>query len=77
MAACERNWNTYGFVHSSWRNKLTSTRAEDLVFIHSNMRLLSKRIEDYLKGQVRCGMLEKIIMRPLMELILFNLQTFH
>jgi hypothetical protein len=38
------------------------------------MCLLSRRIEDYLKGQVRCGMLEEIIMRPLMELVLFNLQ---
>jgi hypothetical protein len=56
---------------------LTATRAEDLVFVHSNMRLLSRRTEDYLKGQVRCEMLEEIIMRPLMELVLFNLQTFH
>jgi hypothetical protein len=40
------------------------------------MRLLSRRTEDYLKGQVRCGMLEEIIMRHLMELVLFNLQTY-
>jgi hypothetical protein len=49
-SACERNWSTYGFVHSLRRNKLTPTRAEDLVFVHSNIRLLSRRTEDYLKG---------------------------
>ncbi|GAV69774.1 LOW QUALITY PROTEIN: DUF659 domain-containing protein/Dimer_Tnp_hAT domain-containing protein, partial [Cephalotus follicularis] len=35
----ERNWSTYSFVHSMKRNKMTPKRAEDLVYIHSNLRL--------------------------------------
>jgi hypothetical protein len=29
-SCCERNWITYGFIHSLRRNKLTLERAEDL-----------------------------------------------
>jgi hypothetical protein len=29
------------------RNNLTPERAEDLVFVHSNLRLLSRKVEDY------------------------------
>ena len=49
-SACERNWSTYGFIHSMRRNKLTPSRAEDLVFVHNNIRLLSRKSEEYLKG---------------------------
>ncbi|XP_062206164.1 uncharacterized protein LOC133908053 [Phragmites australis] len=52
-SACERNWSTYGFIHSIKRNRLTPMRAEDLVFIHSNMRLLSRNSDEYLKGRSR------------------------
>lgn len=41
-SCCERNWSTYSFIHSLKRNKLTPARAEDLVFVHSNLRLLSR-----------------------------------
>ncbi|GJW24493.1 hypothetical protein Tco_0038304 [Tanacetum coccineum] len=43
----ERNWSTYSFVNSLRRNKLTPKRAEDLVFVHNNLRLLSRSIEQY------------------------------
>ena len=39
---CETNWSTYQFIHSSERNRLDPTRAESLVFVHSNIRLLRK-----------------------------------
>jgi hypothetical protein len=32
------------------RNALTPERAEDLVFGHSNLRLLSRKVEDYKSG---------------------------
>ena len=32
------------------RNKITPKRAEDLVFVHSNFRLLSRRRVEYTKG---------------------------
>ncbi|KAL5134361.1 hypothetical protein HKD37_03G007538 [Glycine soja] len=44
---CERNWSTYSFIHSLKRNKMTPHRAEDLVFVHSNLRLLSRNTPQY------------------------------
>ncbi|KAF7801618.1 uncharacterized protein G2W53_040729 [Senna tora] len=40
-SCCERNWSTYSFIHSVRRNKMKSIRAEDLVDVHTNLRLLS------------------------------------
>lgn len=39
---CERNWSTYKFIHSSVRNRLDPARAEKLVYVHTNMRLLDR-----------------------------------
>uniref|UniRef100_A0A803NF28 BED-type domain-containing protein n=1 Tax=Chenopodium quinoa TaxID=63459 RepID=A0A803NF28_CHEQI len=47
----ERNWSTYKFIHSCTRNKFTPKRAQDLVYIHNNLRLLSRRSEEYTKGR--------------------------
>ncbi|XP_062188472.1 uncharacterized protein LOC133891748 isoform X2 [Phragmites australis] len=52
-SCCERNWSTYSFIHSVKRNALTPERAEDLVYVHSNLRHLSKRTDDYKKGESR------------------------
>jgi hAT family C-terminal dimerisation region len=41
-SSCERNWSLYSFIHSKKRNKLDPGRAEALVFVHSNLRLLNK-----------------------------------
>ncbi|GJV42729.1 hypothetical protein Tco_1421169 [Tanacetum coccineum] len=46
-SCCERNWSTYSFIHSLRRNKLSPKRAEDLVFIHNNLRLLSRSTDQY------------------------------
>lgn len=40
--ACERNWSSYDFIHSKKRNKLTPQRANDLVFVFTNLRLMAK-----------------------------------
>ena len=52
-SCCERNWSTYSFIHSVKRNALTPERAEDLVFVHSNLRHLSRRNNAYKKGETR------------------------
>ncbi|KAK3183091.1 hypothetical protein Dsin_030377 [Dipteronia sinensis] len=49
-SCCERNWRTYNFIHSVKRNKITPQRAEDLVFVHNNLRLLSRRSQTYNEG---------------------------
>lgn len=40
--SCERNWSTYGFIHSKARNRLQPSRARDLVYVFSNLRLLEQ-----------------------------------
>ncbi|XP_016495626.2 uncharacterized protein LOC107814692 [Nicotiana tabacum] len=49
-SCCERNWSTYSLIHSIKRNKLETSRAEDLVFVHYNLRLLSRQKETYTSG---------------------------
>ena len=43
----ERNWSTYKFVHSLKMNKMGPARTEDLVYVHSNLQLLSRRNVEY------------------------------
>ena len=50
-SCCERNWNTHNFIHSMKRNKLTPQRSEDLVYVHNNLRLLSRRSPNYNEGE--------------------------
>ena len=52
-SCCERNWSTYNFIHSMKRNQLAPERAEDLVFVHNNLRLMSRRTESYKTGANR------------------------
>ncbi|XP_072073914.1 uncharacterized protein [Arachis hypogaea] len=47
----ERNWSTYSFIHSLKRNKLKPKRTENLVFVHTNLRLLSRKTSQYNKGE--------------------------
>jgi len=41
----ERNWSTYGFIHSVKRNRLGSQKADDVVYVHSNLCLVSRKGE--------------------------------
>jgi hypothetical protein len=41
-SACERSWSHFDFIHNKRRNRLTPERANDLVFVFSNLRLLDK-----------------------------------
>ena len=42
-SSCERNWSMYSFVHNKVRNRLIHSRAEDLVYIYTNTRLMRRR----------------------------------
>ena len=35
---CERNWSAFDFIHSKKRNKLSPAKAEELVYVFSNLR---------------------------------------
>uniref|UniRef100_A0A7N2KWX4 DUF659 domain-containing protein n=1 Tax=Quercus lobata TaxID=97700 RepID=A0A7N2KWX4_QUELO len=52
-SCAERNWSTYKFIHSLKRNKMAPARAEDLVYVHSNLRLLSRRNEEYVNTSTK------------------------
>jgi len=41
-SAAERNWSTYDFIHNKKRNRLTEEKARDLVYVHSNLRVVQK-----------------------------------
>jgi hypothetical protein len=38
-SACERNWSSFNHIQSKKRNKLLSTRLEELVYVRSNLKL--------------------------------------
>ncbi len=42
-SSCERNWSMYSFVHNKSRNRLGVKKAEELVYIYSNSKLLRAR----------------------------------
>ncbi|XP_028074197.1 uncharacterized protein LOC114276609 [Camellia sinensis] len=46
-SCAERCWSTYSYIHNVKRNRLNVDRAEKLVFVHYNHRLLSRYREDY------------------------------
>ncbi|XP_023768809.2 uncharacterized protein LOC111917352 [Lactuca sativa] len=48
-SCAEHNWSTYAFIHSLKRNKLTTSRAQDLLYIHNNLRILSRTPKDDVK----------------------------
>jgi hypothetical protein len=44
-AAAERNWSEHKFVHDPYRNRLRPDRAEMLVNIYGNSKLLNNRLQ--------------------------------
>ncbi|KAH9296605.1 hypothetical protein KI387_040193, partial [Taxus chinensis] len=49
-SSAECNWSTYGFIHSAKRTMLASKKAEDLVYVHSNLCLLTHKTQEYTSG---------------------------
>ena len=49
-SSVEQNWGTYFYIHSVKRNRLNNAKADKLVFIHSNIRLLSCFNKSYTSG---------------------------
>ena len=49
-SSAERNWSTYSYIHNVKRNRLNCKRADELVFLHSNIRLLSHFSDSYRQG---------------------------
>jgi hypothetical protein len=45
-SSTERCWSTYSFIHNVRRNRVNVQRAETLVYVHYNLRLLTHYCED-------------------------------
>ncbi|TXG48662.1 hypothetical protein EZV62_024537 [Acer yangbiense] len=70
-SCCERNLSTYNFIHSMRRNKITPQRAEDLVFVHTSLRLLSRRSPTYNEG-MKFHLRANIVALPIQESTMKN-----
>ena len=42
-SSCERNWSTYGNLYSLKKSRLEQSRAETMVYVHTNLHLIYKR----------------------------------
>ena len=49
-SACQRNWSEFEYVCSKRRNKLTTGRARDLVYVHSTHKLAEGKATEVAKG---------------------------
>ncbi|XP_028095181.1 uncharacterized protein LOC114295183 [Camellia sinensis] len=76
-SCCKRNWSTYSLIQSVKRNRLATSRAEDLVFVHCNLHLLSRKSKEYKEGPTKywgiCGDLFDIEGHDIMELAQISL----
>ncbi|KAL5712521.1 hypothetical protein ACHQM5_014686 [Ranunculus cassubicifolius] len=45
-SGCERNWSTFGMIHSDKRNRLSKEKLDRLVYCHYNLRLMSKHVKE-------------------------------
>ncbi|KAJ0976381.1 hypothetical protein J5N97_018346 [Dioscorea zingiberensis] len=52
-SSVEKPWSNYNFIRNSKRNRPHASRADDLVYVHSNLRLLSRHSSDYKFGPHR------------------------
>ncbi|XP_057820983.2 uncharacterized protein LOC131033730 [Cryptomeria japonica] len=71
-SSSERNWSTYSFIHSIKHNKLHSKKAEDsedLVYVHSNLRLLTHKDNTFKQGgRQSIGMLNQSMQSWMIQL---------
>ncbi|KAK9698531.1 hypothetical protein RND81_08G111000 [Saponaria officinalis] len=49
-SSAERVCSTYSYIHNTKRNRLNGARVDKLVFIHSNIRLISRLTASYKEG---------------------------
>lgn len=52
-SCCERNWSTYGNLYSLKKSRLEQSRAETMVYVHTNLRLIYRQRQEWLKGKTK------------------------
>jgi hypothetical protein len=51
-SSCKCNWNSYLFIHNKSWNRLQPKRAEDLVYVYTNLKPLAEEKEDKKKWYI-------------------------
>ncbi|CAN6893414.1 unnamed protein product, partial [Brassica oleracea var. botrytis] len=46
-SGCERNWSVFDRIHTKRKNRLEHQKLDDLIYVHYNLRLFSKRKRSY------------------------------
>ena len=52
-SSAERIWSSYSYIYNVKRKRLNSVRAIKLVYVHSNIRLISRFTKNYNDGPYR------------------------
>jgi hypothetical protein len=52
-SCCERNWSTYGNLYSVKKSRIEQSRAETMVYVHTNLRLIYRKRQEWLKGKTK------------------------
>jgi len=52
-SCCERNWSTYGNLCSVKKSRLEQSKAKTMVYVHTNLRLIYRQREEWLKGKTK------------------------
>ena len=52
-SCCERNWSTYGNLYSLKKSRLEQSRAEAMVYVHTNLRLIYRKRQEWLNGRTK------------------------
>eukprot|EP00253_Pinus_taeda_P004215 PITA_04215 len=52
-SCCERNWSTYGNLHNVKKSRLQQSRAETMVYVHTNLCLIYRQREEWLRGKTK------------------------
>jgi len=50
---CERNWSTYGNLYSVKKSRFEQSRVETMVYVHTNLRLIYRQRDEWLKGKTK------------------------
>jgi len=52
-SCCERNWSTYGNLYSLKKSRLEQSRVDSIVYLHTNLRLIYRQSEEWVKGKTK------------------------
>jgi hypothetical protein len=50
-SCCEKNWSTYGNLYNLKKSRLEQSKAETMVYVHTNLRLIYRQRDNWLKGK--------------------------